>query len=132
MKSEVSNKRASVMPKRISVGAGGGSALDFFSSQNADYSPADFRQIREVNEEEEIQQDDLEPKVNQEVKVAERPFDSLMSSRFSYQPGNERFSIFDPVRAAQEEVTNDFSAAQNVKQSVDNNTGKPNLFTNFA
>jgi len=122
MKSEVSNKRASVMPKRISVGAGGGSALDFFSSQNADYSPADFRQIREVNEEEEIQQDDLEPKVNQEVKVAERPFDSLMSSRFSYQPGNERFSIFDPVRAAQEEVTNDFSAAQNVKQSVDNNT----------
>ena len=126
MKSEVSNKRVSVMPKRISLGATGGSALDFFSGQNADYSPADFRQINEVNEDEETQEEkksqhsDLEQKVNQEMKVADRQFDSLMSNRFSYKPGNERFSIFDPVRAAQEEVTNDFSAAQNAKQSVDN------------
>jgi len=121
LKSETSNNRRASLPKRISVG--GGSALDFFSGQNMDYSPHDFRQIQEVNEESQespskLPEEELE--TQKDMKTAERQFDSLLSSRFSYKPGNDRFSIFDPVRAAEEERTNDFSPTKNVKHSVDN------------
>ena len=69
--------------------------MGFQSEQIFEGGSPNLRKIKEENEDVEEESKKVETETVRETITDARQFDSLLDNRFSYNPGDNRFSVFD-------------------------------------